>query len=482
LKEIHITHTVMTSNTQTIPQITIDTSFDNNNTLCIFECSHVPTISNNFGSCSMLTTVILPSTTNVNGAFNSCTSLTSIEFNTTQPEKNSTSNTSLEQPMNTVIIASFRNCSGLVQINLPFVTSISSSESGNSTNGSFNGCTSLTNVTLTGVTSIRDSFISPTALLSLILPVITNISNSFISCGNLLTLHIPSIMTLSNNSFGTIVPITSTAGNPYAFTKINFIIFNKDTNYDPLTNLTSSPTHAQIDTTFMKWNVTNNNGVLMFMDYEQYLQIQIFTGTSNLLTLNITPNDLNVYDSDYNIINNTYINYISLSATPLSNIKYIKTGTTYSFSYGGVSSIPSNVTYFNKVSSCSNGDVADTFIAYTLNLLKTIGINKTFRQVSNINTYKNNLVASMNRGMNDIIGSSTVFSQICDAIYANMLSDTTITLQKRLIPTNANDDTIGSFKLIPGDILQMKLRLKPGNDLSTEANVQTYNIDIVITP
>jgi hypothetical protein len=166
-------------------------------------------------------------------------------------------------------------------------------------------------------------------------------------------------------------------------------------------------------------------------------------------------------------------------------------GDVYTFSYnnGSITTVP-DVTYFNKVSSSSDGDVADNFIEYTLYHLKKIGINKQFNQVSNIKSYKTNLLASMNSGMNEIMkGSNTLggvtttnINTICNTIYNNMLTDSSTTTTKRLIPDSPNATT-GTFKLIKGDILELKLNLTPGNhliSLDSSSSTQTYNLNVVL--
>ena len=132
------------------------------------------------------------------GAFNNCTMLTKIN---------------LHEELSSVGDRAFANCSGLTEMSLPSITSISELM--------FSGCTGLTSVTFNeNITSIgKSAFEGCTSLLRLnsnvdgsfiISEKVTNIgASAFAKCTSLKEIHLPSVTTISESMFSGCTALTS---------------------------------------------------------------------------------------------------------------------------------------------------------------------------------------------------------------------------------------------------------------------------------
>jgi uncharacterized repeat protein (TIGR02543 family) len=195
----------------------------------------VTSIGNNaFESCTSLTSIDIPSVRSIgNAAFFNCNGLTSIDIPSSVSSiginafQFCTSLTSIDIPSSITSIDNyvFYGCSGLTSINIPnSVKTIGYN--------TFTRCSNLTSIDIpSSVTSIADSaFESCTGLTSIDIPTVTSIGNAtFYNCSGLTSITIPSSVTsIGNNAFQLCSNLTSiripggvTSIGSDAFTSIN---------------------------------------------------------------------------------------------------------------------------------------------------------------------------------------------------------------------------------------------------------------------
>lgn len=191
----------------------------------IINCPNLQELGEGFFWKSSITKAILPSLVRTTlsapdrrGAFESCTSLTEVEFGTNvgvtisgHTFKGCNNLSTLINSQSIVTIDSsfaFENCTALTTLNLPNVTSIGDQ--------AFLNCTSLTTVTLQNITSLSSkAFYGCTSLTTINLPeTITTIGENAFNGTKISTIiNLPNLTSLGNNAFAaTNIPSITSLG------------------------------------------------------------------------------------------------------------------------------------------------------------------------------------------------------------------------------------------------------------------------------
>ena len=321
--------------------------------------------------------------TGIDGAFNGCTSLTSV---------------TIPDSVTNIGNYAFNGCTSLTSVTIPnSVTSIGDS--------AFSNCTSLTSVTIPDtVTSIGNAFYNCTSLTSVTIPdSVTSIGSAFYNCTSLTSVTIPdSVTSIGSSAFSGCTSLTSVT-IPNSVTSIGDYVFKNCTS---LTNITIPDSVTRIgkyafENCTSLTSVTIPDSVISIGDYA-------FSSCTSLTSVTIPDNVTSIGNSAFE-----YCTSLTSVTIPnnVTNIGYR--------SFYDCKSLTS-ITIGNSVTSIGNSafEYCTSLTSVTIpNSVTSIG-NYTFSDCSNLKSVNYNGTKAQWKSISGYSNVSQII-KCTDGIYAN---------------------------------------------------------------
>ena len=301
---------------------------------------NVTGIDGAFNGCTSLTSVTIPdSVTNIgNYAFNGCTSLTSV---------------TITDSVTNIGNYAFNGCTSLTSVTIPnSVTSIGDS--------AFSNCTSLTSVTIPDtVTSIGNAFYNCTSLTSVTIPdSVTSIGSAFYNCTSLTSVTIPdSVTSIGSSAFSGCTSLTSVT-IPNSVTSIGDYVFKNCTS---LTNITIPDSVTRIgkyafENCTSLTSVTIPDSVISIGDYA-------FSSCTSLTSVTIPDNVTSIGNSAFEYCTSLTSVTIPNSVTSIGNYTFSDCSNLKSVNYNGTKAQWKSISGYSNVSQiikCTDGIYANS--------------------------------------------------------------------------------------------------------------------------